>query len=72
HKLLRVGAIRSPAACRGLQPRQAIPHGTRRQYLIALLQGWAKARISRAVPTICLRIRRCMVGTLRFAHPTAL
>jgi hypothetical protein len=30
-----------------LQSRQAIPHGTSGQYLIALLQGWAK----RSVPT---------------------
>src|SRR5215831_13234336 len=33
---------------RGCDPWQAIPLGTSRRYLIALLQGWAKARTRRA------------------------
>ncbi|HEV2154560.1 hypothetical protein, partial [Bradyrhizobium sp.] len=36
------------------QLRQAIPLGMHRQYLIALLQGWAKAHLRRAHHFICV------------------
>src|SRR5277367_1496933 len=49
-------------------PRQAIPHGTRRQYPIALLQGWAK----RSVPNS--RVNMILAGTaqMRLCHLTNL
>src|ERR1700712_5501345 len=41
HKLLRVGSIRSSAACRGYCRGRPFLYRTCRQYPIALLQGWA-------------------------------
>ncbi|WP_212407987.1 hypothetical protein, partial [Bradyrhizobium liaoningense] len=61
---------------RGLLPRQAIPHGTRRQYLIALLQGWVSpADCAKRKPlgvTHLFRFRGGRSGglRLRLTHPT--